>query len=145
MFHIKCLLVNSVILYILDSLSTQVFFSSVDNCTTFADRNLINRRNVTSDVSSSYRPNRDFFWVVFQSRVIGAAMSILGFENRSSIPSNYTLPENLTTLSKASKLKVLHELSAKVVDNFVFKSNMVEQVSSVISEQEKRNVLDRQG
>ena len=111
----------------------------------FADRNLINQRNVTSDVSSSYRPNRDFFWVVFQSRVIGAAMSVLGFENRSSIPSKHTLPENLTTLSKASKRKVLHELSAKVVDNFVFKSNMVEQVSSVISEQEKRNVLDRQG
>jgi len=113
----------------------------------FADRNLINRRNVTrlSDVSSSYRPNRDFFWVVFQSRVIGAAMSVVGFENESSIPSKYTLPENLSTLSKASKLKVLHELSAKVVDNFVFKSNMVEQVSSIISEQEKRNVLDRQG
>ena len=111
----------------------------------FADRNLINRRNVTSDVSSSYRPNRDFLWVVFQSRVIGAAISVLGFENRSSIPSKDTLPENLTTLSKASKLKVLHELSAKVVDNFVFKSNMVEQVSSVISEQEKRDLLDRQG
>ena len=82
----------------------------------FADRNLINWRNVTSDVSSSYRPNRDFFWVVFQSRVIGAAISVLGFENRShtSIPSKDTLPENLTTLSKASKLKVLHELSASL-------------------------------
>ena len=111
----------------------------------FADRNLINRRNVTSDVSSSYRPNRDFFQVVFKSRVIGAAMSVLGFENRSSIPSKYTLPENMTTLSKGYKLQVLHELSAKVVDNFVFNSNMVEQVSSVVSEQEKRNVLERQG
>lgn len=111
----------------------------------FADRNLINRRNVTSDVSSSYRPNRDFFRIVFQSRVIGAAMSVLGFENDSSIPSKYTLPENMTTLSKGRKLQVLHELSAKVVDNFVFNSNMVEQVSSVVSEQEKRNVLERQG
>lgn len=110
----------------------------------FADRNLINRRNVTSDVSSSYRPNRDFFRIVFQSRVIGAAMSVLGFENNSSIPSKYTLPENMTTLSKGRKLQVLHELSAKVVDNFVFNSNMVEQVSSVVSEQEKRNVLERQ-
>lgn len=55
------------------------------------------------------------------------------------------LPENMTTLSKGCKLQVLHELSAKVVDNFVFNSNMVEQVSSVVSEQEKRNVLERQG
>ena len=40
---------------------------------------------------------------------------------------------------------MLHELSAKVVDNFVLNSNMLEQVSSVVSEQEKRNVLERQG
>ena len=53
----------------------------------FADRALINRRNVTSDVSSSYRPNRDFFRVVFKLRVIGAAMSVLGFEDKSSTPS----------------------------------------------------------
>ena len=50
----------------------------------FADRALINRSNVSSDVSSSYRPNRDFFPVVFKSKVIGAAMSILGFEDKSS-------------------------------------------------------------
>ena len=104
----------------------------------FADRNVINRRNVTSDVSSSYRPNRDFFRVVFQSRVIGAAMSVLGLENKSSIPSKHRLPENMATLSKGQKLQVLHELSAKVVDNFVFNSNMVEQISSVVSEQEKK-------
>ena len=71
-------------------------------------------------------------------------MSVLGFENKSSIPSKYTPPENMTTLSKGLKLQVLHELSAKVVDNFVFNSNMVEQVSSVVTEQEKRNVLERQ-
>lgn len=51
----------------------------------------------------------------------------------------------MTTLSKGCKLRVLHELSAKVVNNFVFNSNMVEQVSSVVSDQEKRNVLERQG
>ncbi len=111
----------------------------------FADRNLINWRNVTSDVTSSYRPNRDFFRVVFHSRVIGAAMSVLGLENKSSIPSKHRLPENMATLSKERKLQVLHELSAKVVDNFVFNSNMVEQISSVVSEQEKRHVLERQG
>lgn len=72
-------------------------------------------------------------------------MSVLGFENKTSIPSKYTLPENMTTLSKGRKLQVLHELFAKVVHNFVFNSNMVEQVSSVVSEQEKRNVLESEG
>ena len=111
----------------------------------FADRALINRRNVTSDVSSSYRPNRDFFRVVFKSRVIGAAMSVLGFEDKSSTPSKYTLPKNMASLRKAAKLKVLHDLSAKVVDNFVFKDNVAKKLNNIISEHERRNVLDRQG
>ena len=110
----------------------------------FADRALINRKNVSSDVSSSYRPNRDFFRVVFQSRVIGAAMSVSGFEDKSSTPSKYTLPKNMAALSKAAKLKVLHDLSAKVVDNFVFKDNAAERVNNIISEHQRRNVLDRQ-
>lgn len=119
--------------------------SSVDNCTMFADCALINRRNVTGDVSSSYRPNRDFFRVVFKSRVIGAAMSLLGFEDKSSTPSKYTLPKNMTALEKAAKLKVLHDLSAKVVDSFVFKDNVAEKVNNIISEHERRNVLNNQG
>ena len=72
-------------------------------------------------------------------------MSVLGLENKSSIQSKHRLPENMATLSKGHKLQVLHELCAKVVDNFVFNSNMVEQISGVVSEQEKRNVLERQG
>ncbi|XP_022806485.1 uncharacterized protein LOC111343567 [Stylophora pistillata] len=111
----------------------------------FADCALINRRNVTGDVSSSYRPNRDFFRVVFKSRVIGAAMSLLGFEDKSSTPSKYTLPKNMTALEKAAKLKVLHDLSAKVVDSFVFKDNVAEKVNNIISEHERRNVLNNQG
>ena len=47
-------------------------------------------------------------------------MSFLGFANKSGAPAKHTLPENLQSLKKAEKLDCLHEMSAKVVDEFVF-------------------------
>ena len=90
----------------------------------FADRTLINRRNVTSDTHSSYRANRDFLSVVFQSRVIAAAMKVLGFEDQSGTPTKHRLPK-FELLKKSEKLECLHELAAKVVDEFVFQSSSV--------------------
>ena len=72
--------------------------SDVDNCTMFSDRTLINRRNVTGDTHSSYRANRDFLSIVFESGVIAAAMKVLGFENQSSMPTKHQLPSNLQLL-----------------------------------------------
>ena len=116
----------------------------MDNCTMFADRNLINRRNVTNDPKSSYRPNRDFLSIVFKSRVIGAAMEVLGFSSKTSTPTKYKLPNDMESLNKASKLQLLHDLSAKIVDKFVFKCDVAERLNAVLSEQEQLQVLVRQ-
>lgn len=113
----------------------------------FADRTLINRRNVTSDPHSSYRANRDFLSIVFQSRVIVAAKKVLGFENQSGMPTKFNFPNsNLELLKKAEKLKLLHELSAKVVDEFVFLDSSVVNalVDGVLTEQEKDDLLQQQ-
>ena len=112
----------------------------------FADRTLINRRNVTSDTHSSYRANRDFFPVVFTSRVIVAAMKVLGFENKAGAPSNHSLPTNLNSMKKAEKLDCLLEMSAKVVDEFVFQhaSNVNDLVNRVVTQQERDEVLNHQ-
>ena len=120
--------------------------SDVDSCTMFSDRTLINRRNVTGDTHSSYRVNRDFLSIVFESRVIAAAMEVLGFENQSSMPTKHQLPSNLQLLQKSQKLKCLDELAAKVVDQFVFLENSAvdDIVDSVLTQQEKDNVLQQQ-
>ena len=112
----------------------------------FSDRTLINRRNVTGDTHSSYRANRDFLSIVFESRVIAAAMEVLGFENQSSMPTKHQLPSNLQLLQKSQKLKCLDELAAKVVDQFVFLENSAvdDIVDSVLTQQEKDNVLQQQ-
>ena len=112
----------------------------------FSDRTLINRRNVTSDTHSSYRANRDFLSIVFQSRVIAAAKNVLGFENKSSMPTKHQLPSNLQLLKKSQKLECLHELTAKVVDEFVFlnRSAVNDIVDSVLTQQEKDDLLQQQ-
>ena len=106
----------------------------------FADRTLINRRNVTSDTHALFVPsNRDFFSVVFTSRVIVAAMKVLGFENKAGAPSNHSLPTNLNSMKKAEKLDCLLEMSAKVVDEFVFQhaSNVNDLVNRVVCGEER--------
>ena len=119
--------------------------SDVDSCTMFLDRTLINRRNVTGDTHSSYRANRDFLSIVFESRVIAAAMKVLGFENQSSMPTKHQLPSNLQLL-QTSQLKCLNELAAKVVDQFVFleSSKVNDIVDSVLTQKEKDAVLQKQ-
>ena len=57
---------------------------------------------------------------MFRSRVIAAAMKVLGFKNQSSMPTEHQLPSNLQLLQKSQQLKCLDELAAKVVDQFVF-------------------------
>ena len=118
--------------------------SDVDTCTMFSDRTLINRRNVTSDTHSSYRANRDFLSVVFQSRVIAAAMKVLGFEDQSGMPTKHQLPK-FELLKKSEKLECLHELAAKVVDEYVFQSSSVvnDIVDSVLTQQEKDDLLQQ--
>ena len=111
----------------------------------FADRTVINRRNVTADVSSSYRPNRDFLMTVFKSRVIAAAMTVLGMESKESLPTKHDLPPNLEELSKSDKQKHLHDLSAKVVDAFVFKNSLsVKSVIVSVLTQEEKALLQQQ-
>ena len=72
--------------------------SAVDQCTMFADRTVINRRNVCSDVKSAYRADRDFLLTVLKSRVIAAAMNVLGLENKTGKPSKFVLPPTIENL-----------------------------------------------
>lgn len=109
----------------------------------YSDRTLINRRNVKGDPSSAYRADRDFFVLAVKSRVIAAAMTALGFPNKSGQPVNCPLPENLTTQSKLCKLQYLHKASALIVDKFVL-DNDSRALDEIITTQERQEILDNQ-
>ena len=72
-------------------------------------------------------------------------MKELGFTDKSSEPANYKLPENVMKMRKTRKLNCLHEISAKVVDEFVFNSGPEVNglIDRVLTEQEK-DVLQQQ-
>ena len=54
--------------------------SAMDACTMYSDRNLVNRRNVKSDVSAAANACRRFFQLEVEARIIAAALSILGMK-----------------------------------------------------------------
>ena len=72
-------------------------------------------------------------------------MKELGFSDKSSEPANYELPGNMKKMTKTKKLDCLHEMSAKVVDEFVFNSGaeMNGLIDRVLTEQEK-DILQQQ-
>jgi hypothetical protein len=45
----------------------------------YSDRNLINQRNVKSDVSSAANPCRRFFELEVEARIIAAAVKVILF------------------------------------------------------------------
>lgn len=111
----------------------------------FSDRTLINRRNVKSDPHSAYRANRDFFLVLLKARVIAASMKVLHFKNSVDKSSNPLIPNDLDLLGKSDKLKLLLDLSAKVVDQYIFDQNFANQmVDGIVLEHEKENALNQQ-
>lgn len=111
----------------------------------FSDRTLINRRNVKSDPKTAYRADRDFFLVLLKSRVIAASMKILQLNSRADTSPNPLLPDDVESLSKSDKLKLLLDISAKVVDQFIFDHDFAKQVvDSIVLQQEKENALNQQ-
>ena len=104
---------------------------------------MINRRNVCSDVKSAYRADRDFLSTVLKSRVIAAAMNVLGLENKTGKASKFVLPPNIENLQKSKKLELLHELAGKVVDGLIFQdsSNLVDRI---LTAEEKQQLLQQQ-
>ena len=71
-------------------------------------------------------------------------MKVLGFTDNSSEPANYKLPENMTKMRKTRKLNCLHEISVKVVDEFVFNSGEVNGLIDRVLTEQKKDILQQQ-
>lgn len=111
----------------------------------YSDRSLINRRNVTNDPHSNYRPDRDFFLLIVQSRIIAGAMKVLGLDSKESQPVLFKIPDDIASKTNAQKLVILHTAAGMVVDKYVFaESNLDQLINNVITEQEIQDVQDNQ-
>ena len=98
-----------------------------------------------AEPQAAYRADRDFFVLVVTARVIAAAMTELGFADKSSQPVKCTLPENLQHQSKLVKLQYLHKASSLIVDKFVFDDDSVNGLlDQILRAQETQDAFDDQ-
>ncbi|KAJ7389453.1 hypothetical protein OS493_031422 [Desmophyllum pertusum] len=117
--------------------------ASDDHCTMFADRNLINRRNVREDPHTAYRADRDFMSLEVTARVVAAAFHVLGLQSRQDKPKNFPIPENLASQSKLHQLQFLHKAAAKIVDDVVIDETMMNgSLEEMVSMQERQEILE---
>ena len=91
----------------------------------FADRNLVNRRNVREDPHSAYPPDRDFLILEVTARIVAGAFHVLGLKGKEDTPTNFPIPENLPSQNKLQQLQFLHKAAAMIVDEIVIDEAMI--------------------
>ena len=99
--------------------------SSDDHCTLFADRNLIDRRNVREDPHYAYRPDRDFMILEMKARILAAVFHVLGLKGKEEKPLHYPFPEDIPNWNKLKRLQFLHKAAGMVVDEIVIDEAMM--------------------
>ncbi|XP_068719963.1 uncharacterized protein [Montipora capricornis] len=115
--------------------------SSGDHCTLFADRNLINRRNVREDPHSAYRPDRDFLILEVKARILAAAFHVLGLKSKDEKPRHYPFPEDLPNWNKLQRLQFFHKAAGMIVDEIVIDEVMVNgSLQELVSDEERREI-----
>lgn len=92
----------------------------------FSDRNLINRRNVKSDIDSAVNPCRKFFELDVNARLMAAAMEILGMKSTSDTPDNTFVPVNIEQYESGEKRACLRRIAEAVVDKYIVKKEKVQ-------------------
>ena len=110
-----------------------------DKCTMFSDRNLINRRNVVTDVKKKFRACNDFFLLEVESRVIAATLNVLGLSSLDGEPTDDVLLSLLRNSSLKTKRTFVKDLSLKVVDKFILNK---ENMDRIIKDREDEKELD---
>eukprot|EP00794_Sanderia_malayensis_P020985 gene20985-23038_t len=92
--------------------------ATMDKCTLYTDRVLVNRRNVVTDVSKRFDANKQFFLTSVNARIIAAFLDHLGMKDMDDeIPEN--LIKEVESLSKHEKRKFFHALCTDVVSKFL--------------------------
>ena len=99
--------------------------ASSDKCTLYNDRNLINRRNVVTDVSKNVSACKKFFLLEVKARVVAAAMNELGIEDIDSSPDSESFNINEND-SREKKINLIHSLATTVVNTYILKEARVQ-------------------
>ena len=92
--------------------------SAAEKCTMYSDRNLVNRRNVMGNVTAAANPCRRFFQIEEESRLVAAALHVLGMNNVNEKTSVQNIAPGLNATGQERKC-YLRRVASAVVDQFV--------------------------
>ena len=116
--------------------------SDADKGTLFADRNLINRRNVTADVHSNWSHCKSFAILEIKARIIAAAIIILGMHNINDKPKHLS---SVRSGTDRERKKFLIKISGEIVEQYVLdKLSLNNFLDSILSAQEKEDIVNNQ-
>ena len=119
--------------------------SGVDQNTLYCDRNKINRRNVKSDVTSAYSQCREMFVLAVKSRVVAAAMRVLGMKEVNDHPKQNSFPPSLENGSIIAQRIYLRSVAENVVDKYVLDSSRINSfLDALLSEEEQQEIQRNQ-
>ena len=85
----------------------------------YSDRNLVNRRNVKGDVTAAANACRRFLQLEVETRVVAAAMEILGMSSLDDEKPTKNAPPDSTDATDVAKKSYLRRIASLVVDTYV--------------------------
>ena len=91
--------------------------SESDSCTLYSDRTLKDNK---SDPHTAYPADQDILLINLKSRVIAAAISVLGFTDKWRQPTKFPLPVYITKQSRGQRLEYLNKAASLIVNKAVF-------------------------
>ena len=110
----------------------------------FAERNIINRRNVKTDTHHSYSGNKQMFLLSVRSRIVVSTMQILGLETLDGNATKSSFPRN-TAKDISSKKRYINKIASQIVDMFVIeKTSHTAIIDSILDDREKEQLLKSQ-
>ena len=119
--------------------------SYVDKGTLYADRNLINRRNVTADVKSNRANNKAFTLLEIKARIIAATLVVLGMNDISGEPTKHKVTDGLRNGDAFLRQIYLYKIAKLVLSEFVIdKDSLQKLVDNILSEQEQHDLANSQ-
>ena len=117
--------------------------SDVDKGTLYADRNLINRRNVTADVKSNWANNKAFTLLEIKARIIAATLVVLGMNDISGEPTKHKVTDGLRNGDAFLRQIYLYKIAKLVLSEFVIdKDSLQKLVDNILSEQEQHDLAN---
>eukprot|EP00795_Rhopilema_esculentum_P010018 gene10018-18649_t len=101
--------------------------SASDKCTLYCDRNLVDRRNVSTDVKHRVNQSKKFLNLTVKARVIAGALKLLDLRSVDDLPLQHTMQANERSTTE-EKRNNLHSLASEIVDKFILRTEKVEHI-----------------